>query len=206
MLFAFLPEGFPLRGRRGRFTLALSASPPPSPPWHAVGSESDPRCAGEEPAILPGCYRIQPLVADVVTISRPAWILIIFIIYNSDCNFALACGSRLLSAYITNQGYAMDYTSNAPAPSNLDDMWVVLLIDPSGDTSSPWSVRARSRPEAIREAIKLWHEWASDEDEEPLPSPDVEKVYERSWISNIVECSIYRHATHYRCPPSCGDG
>lgn len=91
------------------------------------------------------------------------------------------------------------------SPKNLKGCYVVLLLDPDECDFSPWSVRATSRSQAIRLAINLWHAWASEPGEPRLPDPDVLRVYERSWIEEIVFCSIRSHANHYRCPPTCGD-
>ena len=97
-----------------------------------------------------------------------------------------------------------------PVPANLDGCYVVLLYDPDYADTSPWSVRADSRSHAIRLAINLWHAWLSDpddedDDEECRDDPEVTKVYERSWIGEIIECSVSDHAANYHCPPTCGD-
>lgn len=70
----------------------------------------------------------------------------------------------------------------------LDECWVVLLWDADGNDTSPWSVTAQSKDEAIRTAIADWHRSLLEESADfiPHPDPDVFKVYRNSWIGERV--------------------
>ena len=77
-------------------------------------------------------------------------------------------------------------TARLPVPP--DECWVILLWDPDGNDTSPWSVTAQSKDEAIRKAIADWH-WSLSEGSleiQPHPAPDVFKVYCNSWIGERV--------------------
>lgn len=79
-------------------------------------------------------------------------------------------------------------TETARLPALTDECWVILLWDPDGNDTSPWSVTARSKDEAIRKAIAEWQRSLSEDsvDFEPHPAPDVFKVYRNSWIGERV--------------------
>ncbi|MGA0545918.1 hypothetical protein ACO2Q1_11645 [Brevundimonas sp. VNH65] len=82
----------------------------------------------------------------------------------------------------TTQTEAVSYTAL------LDQCWVILLWDPDGNDTSPWSVKAETKDEAIQKAVADWHRWLVEENAVfmPHPPPDVFKVYRNSWIGERV--------------------
>ena len=78
--------------------------------------------------------------------------------------------------------------SPADLEATLNGCWVVLIMDPDCEDSSPWSVMADDAGEAVDKAVEQWKDWLTDADDpapEPLPKPHVVKVYRNSWITQI---------------------
>ena len=86
-----------------------------------------------------------------------------------------------------DHGAAIDAGTDERA-ALLNECWVILLWDPDGNDTSPWSVIAPSKDEAIRKAVADWHLSLFEDSAEfvPHPAPDVFKVYRNSWISERV--------------------
>ncbi|QCQ97765.1 hypothetical protein [Brevundimonas sp. SGAir0440] len=76
---------------------------------------------------------------------------------------------------------------------NIAGFYVVLLWDPDYSDTSPWSVRAMSKDEAIQRARADWHAWLKGDDDEDdcesnkLDDPEVFKVYANSWIGERID-------------------
>lgn len=66
--------------------------------------------------------------------------------------------------------------------------WIVLIWDPDGNDTSPYSVTAPGLDGAIAQAKADWHEWLSDPDD-PDPDwgePEVHKVYQGAYSGRRV--------------------
>jgi hypothetical protein len=70
-----------------------------------------------------------------------------------------------------------------------EQKWVVFIMDPDYNDSSPYSVVADDEESAIERAISDWRSWLQD-DELFEPSewcaPEIVKVYRGSWIGERV--------------------
>jgi hypothetical protein len=69
------------------------------------------------------------------------------------------------------------------------DNWVVLIGDPDGNNSSPYSVIAKTEDEAVEKAILDWMNWLAGGDlfdSAEWGEPEIVKVYRASWIGERV--------------------
>jgi len=69
-----------------------------------------------------------------------------------------------------------------------DDLWVILIWDPGGRDTSPWSVVAPNLKAAIAQAKADWLAWLYDPQNPNanLGKPVVHKAYRGSWIGERV--------------------
>ena len=78
--------------------------------------------------------------------------------------------------------------SPADLEATLNGCWVVLIMDPDCEDSSPWSVMADDAGEAVDKAVEQWKDWLTDADDpipRTLPTPHIVKAYRNSWITEI---------------------
>lgn len=67
--------------------------------------------------------------------------------------------------------------------------WVILIMDPDYNDSSPYSVTADDLESAIEKAISEWRSWLQDDDffeRSQWCAPEIVKVYRGSWIGERV--------------------
>jgi hypothetical protein len=87
-------------------------------------------------------------------------------------------------------------TGRSPADleATLNGCWVVLIMDPDCEDSSPWSVVADDAGEAVDKALEQWKDWLTDPDDpipRTLPKPHIVKAYRNSWITDIARGERY---------------
>lgn len=84
--------------------------------------------------------------------------------------------------------------SPAELEATLNGCWVVLIVDPDCEDSSPWSVMADNAGEAVDKAVEQWKDWLTDPDDpipRTLPKPHIVKAYRNSWITDIARGERY---------------
>lgn len=82
----------------------------------------------------------------------------------------------------------MNHRTDSEIQDLLAGCWVVLIMDPDWDNTSPWSVTAKDIDEAVTKAVEGWTALQTDPDDpEPveLEKPHIVKVYRNSWIGEI---------------------
>ncbi len=78
--------------------------------------------------------------------------------------------------------------SPADLEATLNGCWVVLILDPDWEDTSPWPVMADEIGEAVEKAVEDWKAWQTDPDHpepEELEKPHIVKVYRNSWITQV---------------------
>ena len=76
----------------------------------------------------------------------------------------------------------------ADLEATLNGCWVVLIMDPDGEDTSPWPVMADEIGEAVAKAVEDWKAWqTAPDDSEPdsLDKPQIVRVYRDSWVTQI---------------------